>query len=425
MRAVTSDSSDPRVALRTVRELLVPGQADLFRLLGGGAVEAGAEGAEVRLSNGRTAIDFGSYAVTLLGHRHPSVVSAVSAALESQPTSTRVLANPTVASFARALVDAFDPERLRRVVVGLNGSDVVEAATKLAMAATGLPKLLAVDGGFHGKTLGALALTADGERRRPFEPLLGHVRHIPIEAGAVADALDTEPAAALVVEPIQGEGGGRVIPRDVLRRWAADARSRGAFIIVDEIQVGLRRCGPMSVALDAGVEPDALLLGKPLGGGVMPLSAMIGTEELFRPLAEDPFFHTATFGGHPASCAAGIAALDVIQGGDEQVQRVASALVNALDVIGSSHAPLLSTRSFGLFGVLECATVEAAQLLAMECARSGLLLTPCLTAPHVLRVLPPMVATDDQLERGFGVLDAAATSVAMRLVRTRPSGRSQ
>ncbi|MEU8665216.1 aminotransferase class III-fold pyridoxal phosphate-dependent enzyme, partial [Actinoplanes philippinensis] len=178
-----------------------PGMVARQRLVGRGAVEVGSEGAEVRLSDGRVALDFGSYAVPLFGHRPPLVVRAVHEALDTMPTSTRLLANPYAVRLGESLTRLVAPGRLDRVWFGLNGSDVVEAALKLAIARTGRPAVLAVEGAFHGKTMAALAATYDPARRQPLAGFLGDVRHLPPRADAVAEAAQLTPAPAPPAAP--------------------------------------------------------------------------------------------------------------------------------------------------------------------------------------------------------------------------------
>lgn len=412
---MTVTSADAADLMRGAAGHLVPGITDLHRLIGAGGVESHAEGAEVRLSNGRTLLDFGSYAVTLFGHRPPTVVAAVQEALGTMPTSTRLAANPYTARLATRLTELLDPARLSRVWLGLTGSDAVEAVLKLAIAGTGRTSLLAAEGAFHGKSMGALALTADPARRAPFAGFLGDVRHLPLEPDAVRRAARQAPFAALIVEPVQGEGGGRPLPPDLLRRWADDARAAGAYVIADEIQCGLRRCGPVSVAQAVGLAPDAVLFGKPLGGGVLPLSAALCSEQLFTPLLNDPFLHTSTFSGHPASCAAGLAALDLLDTHDAAFGHVGTRLADGIELIAAKHPEVIAAgRATGLFGVLEFTTPAQASLALMDAGRRGLLLAPCLTAPTVLRVLPPVVATDTQLDTAMDVLETVCASVTRR-----------
>lgn len=397
---------------------LIEGVAARHRVIGSGAVEQQAEGARVQLSNGRSVLDFGSYAVPLFGHRPRHVLDAVREALDTMPTSTKLLGNPYAAKLAKRLADTVDPGRLPRVWFGLNGADAVEAALKLAIARTGVPAILAVEGGFHGKTMGALAATYDAQRRAPVRGFLGNVRHLPWEPDAVARAAAEAPFAALIVEPVQGEGGGRFLPPELLRRWSGDAHAAGAFVIADEIQCGLRRCGELSLAVTHGMQPDAVLFGKPLGGGVMPLSAAVCTEELFAPLREDPFFHTSTFSGHPASCAAGLAALDLLAGWADEFDRGAGALADGLAALAKKYPDVLvETRCAGLFGVLEFAGTQQAGLAILETGRRGLLLAQCLTAPAVLRMLPPATVTGAELDQAFEIIDACCRSVQRRTVR--------
>ena len=259
-----SASELERNVFDTIRRHQSPGAALGAKLLGRDAVELSADGASVTLSDGRTVIDFGSYAVTLLGHRHPAVVAAVIEQLQSMPTATRTLANPTVTALVAALCHR---SSLDRVWLGSNGADAVEVAVKLARRVSGRMRVLAVDGAFHGKSAGALALTSHHSFRVGLEPLLTHVTHIdPNKPSAVADEIICGDVAALIIEPIQGENGVRPLNADLLKRWAADAHSGQAFLISDEVQTGLTRCGEFSIADAMGLRPDAVLLGKALGG---------------------------------------------------------------------------------------------------------------------------------------------------------------
>lgn len=398
---------------------LVPGMADRHRVIGAGGFETTAEGAQVTLSNGRVALDFGSYAVPLFGHRPVSVLDAVRRSLDEMPTSTKMLANPYTARLAERLTAAIEPDRLSRVCFGLNGSDAVECALKLAIASTGRSTVLAVEGGFHGKSMGALAATWDPARRGPVLGFLGPVRHLPLEPDAVQRVVRQEPVAALIFEPVQGEGGGRRLPPDLLRRWTSDARAAGAFVIADEIQCGLRRCGPMSIAVELGLEPDAVLFGKALGGGVMPLSAALCTEELFAPLRQDPYFHTSTFSGHPASCAAGLAALELLDELDAEFKAKDGLLAEGLDELPSRYPELVAeAHAYGLFGVISLTTPELANLLVLEAGRRGLLMAPALSAPTVLRLLPPLVVSAEQIRDAFAILDTSLRAVLRRTTGT-------
>jgi putrescine aminotransferase len=382
-----------------------PGAALSAKVLGGGAVEVAASGAVVTLSDGRELLDFGSYAVPLLGHRHPTVVAAIIDGLATMPTATRTLANPTTAAFAAELSERCGGA-LQRVWLGSDGADAVEVALKLARRAGGRMRVLVVEGAFHGKTLGALALTRNPRFREGLESLLGPVSELPRdEPEAVRREVATGDVAALVVEPIQGEAGVRVLDPAVLARWVADARAAGAFVISDEIQVGLRRAGPFSPSLAAGLEPDAVLFGKALGGGLMPISALVATAALAAPLIADPSWHSATFGGHPLACAAGLAALRAIEAETGNGDAIAEIVSAGLLELGAAHpGTIAEVRGAGLVWGLELASPGAAGAALIELARRGLLVSPCLSSTSTLRLLPPMVTSPEQAADALAIL---------------------
>lgn len=387
-----------------------PGVVVAAKIAGQSAVEADASGAVVRLSDGREAIDFGSYGVTLLGHRHPGVVAAVMEQLQHMASTTRLLANPVTVGLMADLTARFGP-RLTRVWLGSDGADAVEVATKLARRRTGRLRVLAVAGAFHGKTLGALALTSNPIFRAGLEPLLGHVTHLdPRDPDAVDRETRREAVAALIVEPIRGEGGVQPLDPGVFRRWAADARAAGAYVISDEIQVGLRRCGQLSLAVEAGVDPDAIVLGKALGGGVMPLAAVLACDELYAPLAEDPTWHSQTFSGHPLSCAAGRAALRALDELGPMSSHIGDRLEAGLRKLAGEHPDLITdVRGRGLLWGVEFANPAAAGSVLTDLAMRGVLISPCLSAPRTIRLLPPMVATPQQVDIVLGFLAEVIT----------------
>jgi len=409
---VSEERDQAELVLGRIEQHISPGAALSAKILGGGAIEATASGTTVVLSDGRELLDFGSYGVTLLGHRHPAVIAALSDALGRMPTATRVLANPTTAAFAAELVDRCG-EPLRRVWVGSNGSDVVEAALKLARRGTGRMRVLVVEGAFHGKTLGALALTRNPAFRNSLESLLDSASELRRDdPEAVRRETARGDVAALVFEPIQGEAGVRALDPGVLKGWVADARTAGAFVISDEIQVGLGRSGPFSPSIAAGLEPDAVLLGKALGGGLMPLSAMVATDALAAPLVADPTWHTATFGGHPLSCAAGRAALAALKEATANGSIVGEMLGAGLETLAGEHPNVIAeVRGTGLIWGIEFVNPGAAGAALIELAQGGLLVSPCLSSNSTIRLLPPMVTSPEQTEDALEILAATLPSL--------------
>jgi putrescine aminotransferase len=376
------------------------------RLAGRGAVEVSAEGCRVELSDGRTALDFGSYAVGLLGHRHPDVVAAVHRQLDVMTTATRVLVNPVTAAAAARLADYLGGA-LSRVYFGLNGTDAVEAAVKLARLASGRQRVVAVVGGFHGKSLGSLALTHYPPLRAGLEPVLAEATHVAAhDPETVSREVARGDVAALVFEPVQGESGVRPLDTGLLRGWCAEAARHDTFVIADEIQTGLRRCGERSLALAAGLDVDAVLVGKPLGGGVLPLSAAVCSERLFAPLIADPLKHTATFSGHPLSCAALPAALDAIEALADRGRVIAAAVETGLARLRSNHPDVITdVRGRGLLWGLNLASPQLASRLAVDLSRDGLLVSPCLGRPDTVRLIPPLVAEDADVEEAIAILE--------------------
>lgn len=396
----------------SLKRHLSPGAALGAKIVGGGATEATANGATVVLSDGRRLLDFGSYAVTLLGHRHPAILAALRGELERMPTATRVLANSTVAAFAADLAERCGGP-LRRVWIGSDGSDAVEAALKLARRRSERMRVLVVEGAFHGKTLGALALTTNPAFRAGLEPLLGEVSEIPPgDPEAVRRETARGDVAAMFFEPIQGEAGVRPLDPAVLRRWVTDAHAAGSFVVSDEIQVGLGRCGPFSPSLAAGLEPDAVLFGKALGGGLMPLSAMVSTDTFAAPLVADPTWHTSTFGGHPLGCAAGLAALATLEQAAANGIEVGETLAAGLEGLAGAHPEaIVEVRGTCLIWGIELATPGAAGAVLVELAQRGLLVSPCLSSNSTIRLLPPMVTPVEQVKQGLEILSEALPSL--------------
>lgn len=404
-----------------LRSRFSPGTALAAKVTGSGATEVEGTGAQVRLSDGREVIDFGSYGVALLGHRPQRVIDAVIECLSRMPTATRTLANSDVAKFASALVERCDA-RLCRLWLGSNGTDVVEAAIKLARRVTGRMTVLAARGGFHGKTLGALALTSNPSLRIGLEPVLGQtVRLDPKDPDGVGRAVSAGHVAAVVVEPIQGEAGIRQIDVQVLRQWYADAHRAGAFVISDEIQTGLRRCGPISMSHEQGLEPDAVLFGKALGGGIVPLAAMVATEELYAPLIDDPTWHTSTYSGHPLACAAGSAALAALDDYAERGYELSAAMRAGIDAAAVSHRAIVrQVRGVGLLHGIEFSSAGVAGEVLIELARRGVLVSPCLACPRTIRLLPPIVTSNEELQHAMTALKEALGAAEKHCECLRP-----
>ncbi|MET9734458.1 aspartate aminotransferase family protein [Streptomyces sp. NPDC006458] len=406
-------AADAKETFRRVKRHFSPALAVAGKFTGQGAVESFAEHCRVMLSDGRSVLDFGSYAVALLGHRHPDVVDAVRERLDVMTTSTRSVQSP-VPPLAAQTLTGYLGGGLDRVFFGCGGADAVEVSVKLARMATGRMTVVAVQGAFHGKTLGALALTDNPRFKKGIEPLLQGVVHVsPDDPEAVANAVREHDVAAVIFEPVQAENGVRILDQAVLARWCEDAHAAGALVIADEIQVGLRRCGPRSVSLDAGLPVDAVLLGKPLGGGVVPVSAAVCNDKLYAPLLSDPLLHTATFSGHPLSTAVIPVALEAIERNADNGERVESAMRESLEALREQYPDaLVEVRGRGLLWGMDFRSPEMAGDVLTGLAQLGLVVSPCISRPTTIRLLPPIVAGEQEIKEAMSLLGEAVARAA-------------
>lgn len=300
--------------LQNYQQHLNPRIATLAELAGLDNLYVRADGLYLWDDRGNRYLDFlGGYGATGLGHNHPRLREALAEAA-TLPNLIHGL-NPWTGALAERLA-ALAPGALERVNFANSGAEAVDVAIKLARAATGRSTLVACRNGFHGRTIGALSLMQRPALRRAFDPLLADVTWAPFgDLNALERALRGRDVAGFIVEPIQGEGGIVVPPEGYLRAARALCARYGALFIADEIQTGLGRTGTLFAVEHEGVVPDVLLLGKILGGGVMPISAVLTTDAIFRAASGGTVrtpFATSTYGGNTLACVAGLAALEVL-----------------------------------------------------------------------------------------------------------------
>jgi putrescine aminotransferase len=383
--------------------------ATMEKFLGRNAYAVAARGPHVFLNDGRRLLDLATWATSVLGHCPPQVVNAVVERCASLPSAARGLANDASPRLAERLVRLAEPSRLQRVWFGANGADVVEAALKLARLRTGRLRVLAVRDGFHGRTLGAMAVSDADRSRNALEPLLPGVGFMDVVPEAVEREARAGDVAGVIFEVIQGGGAVSTLDLDVLRRWVADAHAAGAMVIVDEIQTGLWRGGAFSLALKLGLDPDAVLFGKTLAGGILPLSALLCSSELFAPLEANPALHSQTFSGHPLSCAAGIATLDLLPGlAAANLDRVGGWLASLQARLRSYPDLIADVRVYGLMLSLEFRSPEVAQQYVVAAAHKGILLRPLEGNRSMVRILAPLVLEEPEMSEAADVLSLLA-----------------
>jgi putrescine aminotransferase len=390
---------DHPAVLEAYRRHVNGGQAKLARLLGL-PTETTAEGPLVVDGAGREYLDCGGYGVFLLGHRHPAVVAAVRGQLDRQPLSTRLFLSPPLAR-AATLLSEVAPAGLERVTFTNSGSEAVELALKLGRAG-GRRRLVATRGGFHGKTLGALSATGRDRYRAPFEPLLADVVHVPYgDAAALEEALTGGPPATVILEPVQGEGGVRLPPDGYLAEARRACDRWGALMVVDEVQTGLGRLGRWWGVDREAVRPDVLLAGKVLGGGVMPVGAVVATPEAYGPLDDEPLLHSSTFAGNPLATAAAAATLGVLRS-EGLVERAAALGAELQQIVREGVAALppdvvREVRCRGLMVGIEFVRPHHAALFLEEMLDERVIVSYSLNADAVARLTPPAVLGSEHL----------------------------
>lgn len=395
--------------LETVTEkyqrYLSPGLPNLLKFMGFGTISESTDGMYLRDVEGNEWLDFlGGLGVFSLGHRHPAVVAAVREQLDKQPLTIPIFFNQLQADLAELLAEVL-PGRLQYSFFCSSGTEAVEGALKLARVCTGRTEVISAERSYHGKTLGSLSASGRELYKTPFEPLVPDFRQVPFGDLAAMDAAISERTAAVILEPIQGEGGVVVPPADYLLGVRHLCTQRGALLIADEVQTGFGRTGKMFAVEHYGVEPDMMCLAKALGGGVMPLGAFCGTPEVWEPFRARPWLHTSTFGspgGNPLACAAGIAAIRVYR--EERLPERAAELGDYfLDRLHELQAEfptaIREVRGKGLLLGLEFVDEDVAGLTIAAVARRRLVVAYYLSNPCVFRFEPPLIVTREQIDR--------------------------
>ncbi|MFD7511951.1 acetylornithine transaminase [Streptomyces sp. NPDC059853] len=360
-------------------------------------------GARLHDADGNAYLDFvGGIAVNSLGTGHPAVVRAVSEQIARLGhVSNLFIAEPPVALAERLLALAGRPGR---VYFANSGAEAVEAAFKLGRL-TGRPHMVATEGGFHGRTMGALALTGQPAKQRGFQPVPGEVTHVPYGDAEALRAAVTRDTALVILEPVQGENGVVVPPAGYLAAAREITRATGTLLVLDEVQTGIGRTGQWFEGLAQGVEADVVTLAKGLGGG-LPIGATLA----FGPAAElfAPGHHGSTFGGNPVSCAAALAVLDTIEseGLLAHVRRMGERLREGIWQLG--HPLVDRVRGAGLLlGIVLTEPLAAQVQQAAQAA--GILVNA--VASDVVRLAPPLIIDEAEVSEFVtalpGVLDVA------------------
>ena len=352
------------------------------------------KGIVVTDADGNSYLDFlGGIATNILGHAHPAIVKAVSKQVSTLGHISNFYAHPNAITLAEKLV-AMTGEKNAKVFFCQSGAEANEAVFKLSRR-TGKVRVVAAQGAFHGRTMGALSLTGQPSKREPFLPLIKGVKHVPygdIEAMRKAISKKT---AMVIIEPIMGEAGVIVPPADYLQQLRAICDDKGALLVIDAVQTGMGRTGDWFGYEYSGITPDVITLAKGLGGG-LPLGAMIAlgkAADLFQ-----PGDHGSTFGGNPVTTAAGLAAIDVIESKKllNKVKQQGDYLIQELALIPG----IKEVRGAGLLIGIELERLKASEIAA-ALRDAGVLVNAA--NPTTIRIAPALIVTDAQINKFISI----------------------
>ncbi|MFI5130093.1 MAG: aspartate aminotransferase family protein [Chitinophagales bacterium] len=361
-----------------------------------------AEGVKLFDANGKEYIDLiGGISVANIGHRHPGVIAAIQKQLDAYlhiMVYGEFIESPQV-KYAKLLSDHL-PASLNSVFFTNSGAEAVEGAMKLAKRVTNRTQIISFKNSYHGSTQGALSIIGSEYWRNAFRPLLPGVSHVEYNSFEALNSI-TEEIACVVAETVQAEAGIIVPSNQWMQALRKKCSETGALLILDEIQTGFGRTGKLWGFQHFDIVPDILLLGKALGGG-MPLGAFIADRKMMQVLTADPVLgHITTFGGHPVSCAAGMAAMTALfDEGILTLVKQKAELFKSLLI----HVKIKAIRSFGLWLSLEFDSFETNKKLIDTCIIRGILCDWFLFAANCLRISPPLIISEEEIRKASFVI---------------------
>jgi acetylornithine/LysW-gamma-L-lysine aminotransferase len=361
-------------------------------------------GAHVWDVDGKEYIDcMGGYGVALVGHCNPRVVKAIKAQLDKIITVHSSLYNKTREEFLEKLIK-ISPKSLSQVYLNNSGTEAVEAAIKFARKFTGKKKMVAMNGSYHGKSLGALSVTFNQKYRKAFEPLVDTVQFSSFgDIEALRNTVDSD-TAMVILEPIQGESGIIVAPDGFLQEVRKLCDEKGIVLVFDEIQAGLGRTGKMWASEHWNTVPDIMCLAKGIAGGV-PMGATLVRPDILATISKGE--QSSTFGGNPLSCAAGIGAIDALTEDKlvENAEKNGKIFRDGLERLKEKHKIIREVRGKGLMIGVEM-KFEVKDILFDGIANNLLLLY---SGKNILRLLPPLVISESDINKALETLDMIIT----------------
>lgn len=366
--------------------------------------------------NGTEYIDcMGAYGVCIIGHCHPKVVDTIRIQSEKLLSCHGSMYNPMRSKFLKKIVE-ITPNKLNKVFLSNSGTEAIEAAIKLARKFTGKQEIIAFMGAFHGKTMGALSATWNKKYRDPYKPLVPGFKHVPYgNYGRVKEAISNK-TAAIIVEPIQGEGGIKFPPKEFLGELRELCDNENILLICDEVQTGFGRTGKLFAFEHYDIIPDILCLAKSIAGGV-PMGVTVARDDVMSSFRIGD--HSSTFGGNPLACAAACATIEVVieEKLCERAEIVGNYFIDKLEALREKHKIVREVRGLGLMIGMEF-RFDVLNLILGSMRRGILILD---AGRNILRFLPPLVITKEQIDTVVNVLDTVIREEENEKLRSQSS----
>lgn len=393
--------------LEAYRAHINPNYAEFLERLGLAHTIQEAKGAVILDSQGRSYIDFvAGYGVFNLGHNPPGLIKALRKELDSSPLWNRPFLSAPLAHLAERLVD-LTPDELSKVFICSTGAEAIDSAIKLARLSTRRSKIVAATGAFHGYTIGALSVSGIPGQRRPFEPLLPEIEHVPFgDVHALASSV-TQETAAVLLEPIQAEVGGETPPEGYLESSRDICNEAGALLIIDEVRTGMGRTGPLFAIERERIAPDIMVIGKSLAGGIVPIGAILANSSLWGRFGLSFPMSASSFAGNRLACVAAIEVLEILDREKilEKGKENGSLLWAGLEDLSTLHPDLVQriTGRGMLIGLHFTNAKMASEVIRLSIS-DGLLVAAAFCNNRCLLIEPPLVLEPEQCERGLKIL---------------------
>lgn len=386
-----------------------PAYANILSFSGFNIPEDKAEGCYIYDMSGRKFLDcVGGYGAFSLGHLNPKVVEAVKAQLEKEALKSHFFMSTELADACEALAEVL-PGDICYTFLCNSGTEAVEGALKAARIYTKRSAFVSTVGGFHGKTFGGLSVSGREVYKAPFRPLLDNVTNVPYnDIEAMREAVD-ENTAAVIIEGLQGEGGVHVANKEYIKAIRQICDEKGALLIMDEVRTAFGRTGKWFVCEHFDVVPDIITMAKALGGGVMPVGGFSSNAKVWDALfGKNPFMHSTTFGGNPLACVAVLAAIKATKEENliERAEKGGKKILAGLKALKDKYPDWVKdVRGLGMVAGIEFEDDDIGSLLIASCGKRDLLVAYSLNNPKVVRIEPPLIISDEEIDTMLRILD--------------------